>query len=695
MGMRGTRTDAPTPSWGEPVREASPARKAMLWGMVGVGVVWWVGGVATTIGGTDWIGVAWWLLTSANVVGAIVVVARRPAHPSVGWFAAIPVLYAASDAVAAVIIAAADSGVTVLVALAGFARAEIGIIVSVALARVVGLFATGKADRRWELPALRSAWALVAVPIVVLLTTPAIPASWWESQGVGIPNLFFLGLVAIDPVIAASVQDNVGALALLLALVVLVLRYRTAPPDVRRTMRWLLIPIAISLPVVVAGAIAVGVDGGADSGVAFLVTGLIANATYVTVIVFGILWPHGAASPRTLRRSVVYGVLWGLISAAFVIAGVMVGVAASTVMPIAGAIALAVVVAVAVQPLRRRLEAVADRWLFGARPDPRQLVVRLGETLAQSDDLDALLPRIGTALQEGFDLEWARVRLTPVAEAEEDAAEVLTVPIDVDGERVGVIECGPKRSGELRGDDIELIGTFAGQAGIAVRNVLLTGQLADRAAELRESRTRLVRSQEAERRRIERNIHDGVQQDLTALIGIAAHARAAEEHRSADLDDDLDVLTEGLQRVLADIRTLAQGIHPSVLSDRGLVAAVEALAARHPIPITVHADDEVKGMRLSDELEGAAYFTVAESLANSLKHAGASHVDVEVSISDGVLALRTSDDGVGFDPVRATGNGLSNLSARVAAVGGRLDVSATAGGGATVAAEFALAGGET
>ena len=199
-----------------------------------------------------------------------------------------------------------------------------------------------------------------------------------------------------------------------------------------------------------------------------------------------------------------------------------------------------------------------------------------------------------------------------------------------------------------------------------------------------------MHAQEQERRRIERNIHDGTQQDLTALIGLAGQARQEFEHDPIAADDDIAAMQEGLRRVLADLRDFAQGIHPSVLSDRGLLVAIETLAGRHPVPVAIRADASLRALRLSDELEGAAYFTIAEALANTLKHSRADRLDVELRENDDRLIVRVSDNGDGFDAAGAQGTGLTNLRDRVAAIGGALQIDTSPRAGTTVIAEFPL-----
>jgi signal transduction histidine kinase len=200
-----------------------------------------------------------------------------------------------------------------------------------------------------------------------------------------------------------------------------------------------------------------------------------------------------------------------------------------------------------------------------------------------------------------------------------------------------------------------------------------------------------VHAQEQERRRIERNIHDGVQQDLTALIGLAGHARQEFEHDPSAAGDDITAMQDGLRRVLADLRDFAQGIHPSVLGDRGLLVAVETLAGRHPVPVSIRADASLRALRLPDEVEGAAYFTIAEAFANTLKHGRAKRIEVELRENGNRLFVRVGDDGDGFDAAKARGTGLANLRDRVAAVGGALQVDSSPGGGTAVLAEFPLA----
>jgi signal transduction histidine kinase len=146
----------------------------------------------------------------------------------------------------------------------------------------------------------------------------------------------------------------------------------------------------------------------------------------------------------------------------------------------------------------------------------------------------------------------------------------------------------------------------------------------------------------------------------------------------------IEELQAGLRRVVEELRELARGIHPSILSDRGLLEAVEALAARSVVPVDVRADASLREARFTEAVEGAGYFTVAESLANVGKHSGATSAQVELARTNGTLTIQVRDDGVGFDPATATGEGLGNLAARIAALGGELEITSHPGGGTTV-----------
>jgi len=344
------------------------------------------------------------------------------------------------------------------------------------------------------------------------------------------------------------------------------------------------------------------------------------------------------------------------------------------------AVVLSVVTAILFQPAQRRLQALADRWVFGVRPTKYEAVTDFGVTIEQSTEPAELLPRLVETIRRAIRLTWVTVSLDDGSQAIAGSVggePVLRVPLGVGGEQFGEIVCGPKIEGRLGDDEIQLVRTLAGQLALAVRNARLAG--------------RIVNAAESERRRIERNIHDGAQQELVALVAKLAMARsaAAQGGLGPDVIDDLRLEA---QHILSELRELAQGIHPSVLSDGGLLEAVEDRCARLPLEVTIEASEGLRARRFGDDIEGAAYFFVTESLANVLKHADATRTTISLCYDGGRLLLGVADDGRGFDPTTASAGGLSGLRDRIRALGGTVTVASAPGSGTRVSASLPVSG---
>jgi signal transduction histidine kinase len=231
-------------------------------------------------------------------------------------------------------------------------------------------------------------------------------------------------------------------------------------------------------------------------------------------------------------------------------------------------------------------------------------------------------------------------------------------------------------------EERELVQAAGAAAALALDNERLDAELRANVNELRESRARIVESADAARRRIERDLHDGAQQQLVTLALNLRLARARVERDPAAAGELLDAASAELDAAIRDLRELARGIHPAVLSEHGLGSALESLASRMPLPVEI---GETPDERLSEAVEAAAYFVVAEALTNVARYAQATHARVDVAREDGRVVVRVADDGLGgADP--AAGSGLRGLADRVAALGGRLDVHSPAGEGTTVQA---------
>jgi signal transduction histidine kinase len=251
--------------------------------------------------------------------------------------------------------------------------------------------------------------------------------------------------------------------------------------------------------------------------------------------------------------------------------------------------------------------------------------------------------------------------------------------VERDGVRLAAIVHDPALD-----DSPDLVRGAGAALALALENERLDAELRARVEELRASRERLVRAGIDERRRIERDLHDGAQQRLVSLRLALGLARKAEDPEAAARLVD-GAITE-LDSALAELRTLARGIHPGVLTDHGLEPALEALADRAPLPVRVEAPSG----RLPEAVESAAYFTVAEALTNVAKYAQASQASVTLSLVNGHALVEVRDDGIGGADPRG-GTGLSGLSDRLAALGGRLEIESPAGEGTSLRAEIPCA----
>ena len=212
----------------------------------------------------------------------------------------------------------------------------------------------------------------------------------------------------------------------------------------------------------------------------------------------------------------------------------------------------------------------------------------------------------------------------------------------------------------------------------------LDAELLARLEELRASRARLVEAGDTERRRLERDLHDGAQARLVGVALLLGHARRRTDDDPAEVAALLDRAMDELRTSLAELRELARGIHPAVLTERGLEPALHALAARAPVPVTL-ADEG--GERLPGPVEIAAYFVVSEALANVAKYAQATEATVAIRRTNGVVCVEVTDDGIGGADA-ALGSGLRGLADRVAALDGTLLVESPAGRGTRLQAEI-------
>jgi signal transduction histidine kinase len=386
-----------------------------------------------------------------------------------------------------------------------------------------------------------------------------------------------------------------------------------------------------------------------------------------------------------IRKTVVFAVLAGFIAVVYIaiVAGISV-VVSSVSSTVASAIAAAVV-ALAIQPVRRWAQRTADRIVYGKRATPYEVLTQFGENLAETYGADDVLQRLARVLGEGVGAARARVWLGAAGtrrvvaawpeDADGDRNDDVVEPVRHQGEVLGALSVTMPANDPIDEPRTELVTGLAAQAGLVLRNV---GLLED----LRESRRRLVAAQDLERRKLERNIHDGAQQQLVALTVKLRLARQVLEKDPTRVDGMLDELAGETQQALEDLRDLARGIYPPLLADQGLGAALDAQARRSPVPVTVEADGVG---RYAPEVEAAVYFSCLEALQNVAKYADANAAAVQLREAPGRLEFRINDDGVGFDATATSyGTGLQGIADRLAALGGALAVASTPGGGTAI-----------
>ncbi len=319
-----------------------------------------------------------------------------------------------------------------------------------------------------------------------------------------------------------------------------------------------------------------------------------------------------------------------------------------------------------------------DAWTVGrwADDDPGGFVVGTSVPLADSDGLTALVARTGRP-----------ARIEDYAEIRGHAAELMrnrgyrsavAAPVVAGGRTWGLVLVASV--GSLGNDAEHRLAGFAELVALALES-------AEARAEVNASRVRILEAGVTERRRLERNLHDGAQQRLVAL---AVQLRVLEK-RLGDPDAAITLLrgaAHELEQALAELRELARGLHPAVLADRGLAPALETLASRSPLPLSVEGVPEE---RLAGPVEAAVYFVVAESLTNAVKYADATELRVRMTSANGELEVEIVDDGRGgADPSESNGTGLRGLADRVEALGGRLVVESPAGEGTIVRAVLPL-----
>lgn len=570
----------------------------------------------------------------------------------------------------------------------------------VALAAV---FPDGAYQRRYERWLVVAATVQVlALPVLLLLASPTLqydPFMVWAKPTILSPlyqpALGWLGSALNSYFQAVFVWALVAA-------AILALRYRRLSYELRQQVKWPLWATICFGSTIVSGSLyQLGViPYWLSQAIWDVVIPLLPLSVAIALLRYRLL-----DIDVVIRKSLVYGVLWLAILGGYLGLAWLLGIAAGQRLPIEIAILVTIAVTIAFQPARRWLEGMADRLVFGERLSGYQALKKLGDTLESTMDLTVLGPRTASTIRTALGLRWVRissyrsgtdgVALQPIGwdgiAGGEVAPADLVLPLERSNELAGVIELGPKNEGALSDRDRELLAALARQAALAMRNVKLASDLTDQlelvrvqAHELATSRARIVQAQNEERRRIQRDLHDGVQQHLVTL---AAKLKRATLSGGKDLKQVVHDLAAQAEETVFALQDFSNGIYPSVLSDEGLPAALWTHAQRLPVTVELDIAPEMVGHRFGREVEAALYFVALEAIVNAQKHGAAERISVLLRRQGQNLRLEIADEGRGIAATgEARGLGLSNMRDRMAALGGSLQIDGRPGMGTRVIA---------
>ncbi len=619
-----------------------------------------------------------------NVVLALIgllLTTRRPEHP-ISWVLAITAFGWAIGGLAYAY------AIQALVANPGF---------------LLGGHAAAWVDNWWWLPAL----ALPLSALLLLMPDGRLASRrWWPvpaavalgtvlaSSAVSMQPTFDLGTavtienpLALDTpaVIVAGIVGAILVIAGLVAsLAAFVVRYRGSTGDERQQLRWVGVSLGLAIPLFVLGALLWDVVPGAEAlpVLAFL---LLPAGIAVAILKYRLY-----EIDLVVNRALVYAVMTvGVVSCYVAVVG-LVGAFLAPGSDLVVSLIVTGVVAVCFQPLRERVQRFVNRRMYGERDDPYTAIAGLGRTLASSLHLDAVLPTVVETIGQTLALQYVGVALAAdgaprdggaAAEYGTPAPEILSFPLVHQGIGVGELRLASRPGERLRERDHRLIVDLAPQVAAAVYAVRLS-------QELQLARQRIVQLREEERRRIRRDLHDGLG---PALAGLTFTLEAVRNLADSDLqraDDLLVSATEQVQTMIGDVRRLIYGLRPPTLDQLGLAASLRGLAAQESSPgtsVTIDAPSSIPPLPAAVEV--AAYWIAQEALTNVKRHAQARTCNVRVAVEPIALRLEIADDGGGLT-TGAAGIGLHTMKERAAEVGGTCEIGTRAGGGTLVTASL-------
>ena len=549
--------------------------------------------------------------------------------------------------------------------------------------------------------------------MVTAAVLSALTSALWPVEYSRIPLTVSHPLDVDGSDMAQRLWDVAGQWSYLLFQVIwmacVVVRLVHAKGDERRQLAWFVYAVTMGAAAMVLGVI---VFGSPTLGVlAVPIIPVVAGVAIAKYRLYDI--------DLVISKTLVVGAMAAIITVGYI--GVVIGVGrlvgASTDPGSLLSLVATAMVAVAFEPVRRRVQRGADHLVYGHRPTPYEALARLSSELSLGNPETDLLTGLASTVADGLGAREVTLWVGPVdmlvAMASwpprqatdsplttapqhlaylDDEGRTHVRPIVHRGAFRGAITLTKARGEALTASEDRLLRDLVAQAGLLIENAGLGAELQDRlhqiavqAGELRAAAKRIVAAQYEARQRIERDLHDGAQQRLVTLaLDLRSVSDRAASAGHEDLAASIEDARRGLSEALAELREMARGIHPAILTQEGLEAALSFLAERSPVPVQLRVRLD---RRLSQEVEATAYFIVAEALTNAARHSGASSIKVEGSIEDGELRVEVIDDGQGGAEGRWA-SGLQGLADRVATLNGRLSVVSPVGGGTRLRAEI-------
>jgi signal transduction histidine kinase len=553
------------------------------------------------------------------------------------------------------------------------------------------------------------AWAIAIGMIVTGLAMLLTPGTLEDVANGTIENRF--GIAALEPFLnVAFVALATIPIGIIGSAYSLRVRYRASGPTERLQIRWLASAaavVAVLYAFAMVFSLVSNAAGWGESGA----LGLVQNVAVLSFALIPVSIGIAVLKYRlydidvVIRKAVVVAAIALFFTAVYAAVVGGIGALVQTHSTTALSFVAAAVVALLFQPVLARSRRLAARIVYGKRATPYEVLSEFSEHVAGTYADEDVLPRMARVVGEGVGAVTSRVwleregRLWVAASWPQDADPVESQPltgselpplpgadaafaVEDRDELLGALAVAMPASDPIDEAKSKLVADLAAQAGLVLRNVRLTDELRRRLDDLKAAQKRLVTAQDEERRRIERNIHDGAQQQLVAL---SVRLRLAQALVGKDPDGAAAMLGElqgDATTALEDLRDLARGIYPPLLADQGLPAALQAQARKSVVPLEVSTDGVT---RYAPEVEAAAYFCVLEALQNVAKYARASRVDVRLARDDGRLVFEVADDGVGFDPASSgAGSGVQGMRDRLSALDGALEVRSAPGEGTVV-----------